>query len=367
MITRFALLLTLLATLCAVLPATTARADETADTVAAICTAEGIPSGVVLVRHGDEPARTYPFGLAEIESGKPVEADSLFRVGSITKTFMAVLALKLIADGYFTLDDPITDHLPEAQYWFGHITDPRAITVRDLLQHSSGLPDYVELLAELPPVLQEILSEHDWRQVEIPRVVHNLPATFAPGTDVSYTNTGYTVLGLLMERATDRPLAELCHEYIFDPVGLDDTYYAATEQTPPQAHAYLMHEGELHDVTNLDLPQVAGAAGSILTDADDLARFATALFAGDLLTPEQWAAMTDWRAMSSRTDYGLGLMKRQYKGHMYYGHGGETLGYRAAMYWFPDDELLVLGFANLGYSEVEKALTAAIELELGLE
>ena len=164
------------------------------------------------------------------------------------------------------------------------------------------------------------------------------------------------MLGLLLERVTGRPLAELCNTYIFDPLGLEHTYYAATEATPPQAHAYLLDQGEFQDVTRLDLPEVAGAAGCILTDAADLARFARALFTGDLLTVEQWAEMTAWKPLSQRTDYGLGLMKCTYKGHQYYGHGGETLGYRAAMFWFPQEDLLVIGFANLGYSEVENRL-----------
>jgi len=348
-------------------PVHAAVPEELAAAVSAESAAAGIPGSVILLQNLGEEPQIYTHGLSDITTGDPVRPDSLFRIGSITKTYMAVLTLKLASGGHLDLDDPITDYLPESRRWFGHITDPARITVRDLLQHTSGLPDYVEILAELPPILQQILSEHDWRQVELPEIIHKREALFPPGEGCSYTNTGYTVLGLLIERAVGRPLDELCHEYIFYPLGLDDTYYAALEETPPQAHAYLLTHGELIDVTMLDMPQVAGTAGCILTDADDLAAFAMAVFSEGFLTDSEWVEMSSFKRMSKRTEYGLGLMKRTYKGHMYYGHGGETLGYRAAMYWFPEEELLVIGFANLGYSEVERALYAAIDLELGLE
>jgi D-alanyl-D-alanine carboxypeptidase len=140
---------------------------------------------------------------------------------------------------------------------------------------------------------------------------------------------------------------------------LTDTYYAATQATPVQAPGYTLLADGYHEVTALDLPEVAAAAGCILADADDVLRYAEALFGGKLLTDEQWLKMAEWREMGDAL-YGLGLMRKQSYGIEFIGHSGGTLGYRAGMYWLPAEDLIIVGLSNLGESDFGSVLVAAV-------
>jgi D-alanyl-D-alanine carboxypeptidase len=331
------------------------------DTVDQARVAADIPGCIVLIALPDGREFSVASGVRNVAAGTPLREDDLFRIGSITKTFTGVLALKLAEQGRLKLDDPLVQYVPEAREWFSGMVEIDKVTLRNLLQHTSGIPDYVEPLMNLPPRIIAEMAQLSWDEYDIPELVYGRPALFPVGEGCSYTNTGYALLGIALERASGLSLARLLHRYIFDPLRLRHTYYAATEHTPPQVDGYRRDHMGLHQVTSWDRPEIAAAGGGILTNLADLQAYAQALFGGGLLTPEQWSQMTGWRKMSDTQDYGLGLSRFHEQGLDELGHGGGTLGYRAGMYYIQSEDVLVLGLANRGSSPLEDVMYAALK------
>jgi D-alanyl-D-alanine carboxypeptidase len=183
-----------------------------------------------------------------------------------------------------------------------------------------------------------------------------------------YSNTNYLLAGLALERATGRGMAELLHEYIFDPLGMADTYYAATEATPEQARGYIRLDGDFVDATEWDNPQAAWATGCILSTVADQLKFVTAMKEVDrggneLLGADSLAQQLDFRALGvdSDTEYGLGIARQEVEGHEVWGHSGGTLAYRAGTYWLPLEDIVVIGFSNWRHGDLESLLIAAVE------
>ncbi|PJN31614.1 serine hydrolase [Streptomyces sp. CB02959] len=260
--------------------------------------------------------RDYAVGVADLRTGARAPVDGQVRAGSNTKTFTAVVVLQLVGEGKVELDTPIDHYLPGLVR--GEGIDGRAITVRQLLQHTSGLPNYTEFLSAEP------FGEDRHRYYQ-PRDLLDLAFThkalFAPGTDWSYSNTNYILAGLLIERITGRPFAEQLSKRVIEPLGLRHTYVpAAGDEGLRDAHPRGYHAsgpgGALNDVTEMD-PSSAWAAGELVSSPSDLSRFFSALLGGRLLKPAQLTEMKTTVRMPDRPGaaaevrYGLGLMRTQ--------------------------------------------------------
>ncbi len=244
------------------------------------------------------------------------------------------------------------------------------MTIRQLLGHQSGVPDTLNQLRDAVPWMLDLLDGDG-------RLLHSLPQLagdgepFAPGEGCRYSNTGYIVAGDVLQAAAGRGLAVLLYHYIFAPLGLENTYYAATEKTPPQARGYIFAEGEFADVTLFDRAELAGAAGAVLASADDLADFGRALFGGGqsnaghsmLLSPEQLAQLTAFHEMESGSEYGLGLFRTAIGGREALGHSGATVGYRAELWYFPETGVIAVALANAGRAPLKGIIEAALEAE----
>lgn len=260
-------------------------------------------------------------GAAERGSSRPVPLNGRYRIGSITKTFVSVVVLQLVGEGKVELDQPISRHLP------GLLPDGDRITVRMLLQHTSGLHDYTaDLFADLADF--ETLRWRTWQPSELIALSTAEPLDFEPGSRWSYSNTNYVVLGELIAKLTGRPYGDAVERRVLKPLGLRDTSVPGTrvDVPGPHAHGYLRYApGKFTDATRLN-PSMAHAAGEMISTTADTDRFVDALLGGELLEPALLAEML--RTSELSPDYGLGVERVDVPcGKVAHGHSGGIPGY----------------------------------------
>lgn len=266
---------------------------------------------------------TVRSGIAEYGSKKPVPHNGTFRIGSVTKPFVSTVVLQLVGEGRLDLDAPVSRHLPG-------LVDDR-ITVRQLMQHTSGLYDYAQALP-LDPAGFPGMRFKTWNPHELVTISTSRPLDFEPGSKWSYSNTGYVVLGLLIEKITGRPYQQAVEQRILKPLRLNDTVLPrnSVEVPGPHAHGYYPDaNGKPVDVTRLS-PSWGWAAGEMISTTRDLDTFLRALLAGKLLKPAQQKELT--RTTAASPDYGLGIgVVRLPCGTTVYGHDGLIPGYATVM------------------------------------
>jgi D-alanyl-D-alanine carboxypeptidase len=283
---------------------------EMADLVAA-----GVPGVVVLVRRDGRTVRLAA-GYANLAKETPMGVGDRFRIGSVTKPFIATVVLQLVDEGKLSLDDSVERWLP------GRIPNGDHITIRDLLSHRSGLFDYLHDQRVLKPYLNGNFG-YVWSPRDLIRVSTGHPPLFEPGAKFSYSNTNYILLGMIIEAAAGKPIKEQLNKRIFEPLGLRSTLLATSRAIPgPHANGYLISgKNHLQDVTAVS-PSYAWTAGGIVSTADDIARFYRALLGGRLLPP------TLLKEMETTTDgYGLGVFKTPSPCGAILGHDGAIAAY----------------------------------------
>jgi D-alanyl-D-alanine carboxypeptidase len=314
-------------------------------------------TGVALrVERGDEVVFDGAGGFASLEDQTPLASTDRFRTGSVAKTFTAVLVLQLVDAGVLTLDDPVGQWLDDPVV--GHIPYVDRITLRQLLTHTSGVYDYFD---DDSPFWQDAYFGQgaDWTRVWTPLEVlayadgaRHAPY-FAPGESAHYSNTGYVLLGLILERATGQGYAEQLRARITDPLGLADTVYAATEPVPGgTVDAYHLIDGELVNVSAIH-PSAYGPAAGMVSTTRDLARFAGALFGGELLSPASLNEMfTFIPGDRPGFEVGMGVFRRQMPGsEILVGNSGDGPGAGARLYRPVDTDLTVVLLTNTGGDE----------------
>ncbi|MEU9378370.1 serine hydrolase domain-containing protein [Streptomyces sp. NPDC048255] len=302
-----------------------ARPDSVQQGLNALVHSDGLPAALATVKGREGRSRTYTAGLGDVATGSKVPRDGQVRIGSNTKTFTAVVVLQLVGEGKIDLDAPVETYLPGLVR--GEGIDGRHITVRQLLQHTSGLPDYESLVGE------DILQHRYFEPRDLLDLAFRRKADFAPGTNWAYSNTNYVVAGLIVQKVTGRPLAEETDRRVIKRIGLRHTYFPApgdvTIREPhPQGYHRDAAGAPLRDVTEID-PSAAWAAGQMISTNSDLNQFFTALLAGRLLPAAQLAQMrTTVPIGDTGAGYGLGLLSRPLScGGVYWGHGGDISGY----------------------------------------
>ena len=304
--------------------------------------------GVALaVDQGGEVLFDGAAGLANGETQTPLSPTDRFRIYSITKTFTAVLVLQLVDEGVLSLDDTVTEWLDDPAV--ARIPNVEQITLRQLLTHTSGVYDYYNG-ADSPFVDDAITGEGaDWSKVWTPQELlayvdgTRQEADFAPGQGVNYSDTNYILLGLIVEQAGGQSIPEQLHTRILDPLGLTDTFFAAAEPVPGGTVAGYHRLGdELIDVSGINLSW-ASTQGGMVSTAEDLARFADALFGGDLIEPASLEAMlTFLPADEQGREWGLGVARLRTPVGGLIGMNGSGPGFVARMYWLPNGATVVL-------------------------
>ncbi|MFD9908782.1 serine hydrolase domain-containing protein [Streptomyces sp. NPDC059063] len=273
-------------------------------------------------------------GTAELGTVRPVPWDGRFRIGSLTKTFTATVVLQLVGEGQLSLDDTVEHWLP------GVVPAGSRITVRQLLQHTSAVPD---VLGDIPA----LNSAADYRAErlrtytpeELVALAMRHPTTIAPGS-WSYSNTNYILAGMIIKKVTGHSWADEVNARIIAPLGLTRTSTPGTSPSVPGPHARgyrTFGTGTTLEVTEFN-PSAVDASGSIISSADDLSRFYAALFDGRLLEPAQLDEMTTTvSAPELHARYGLGLAKVSLPcGGSYFTHVGEVSGYHTQVGVTPD-------------------------------
>lgn len=291
---------------------------------------EGAVAAVAEVRDGRRVWRGGS-GVVRLGGSEPVATRSRFRAGSITKTFVATVVLQLVAEGRLQLDDPVSRWLP------GVVPNGRHITVRELLDQTSGIADYLDTLP-LPPD-PAFLADRDrtWTGPElIGRATAEPPLSDHPGEAFSYSNTNYLLLGEVVEKVTGRSYAAEIGRRIIRPLRLHGTSLPGTEERIPGPHPHgyvpIATDGgqRLVDYTESN-PSVMGAGGEIISTTADLDRFSAALLRGRLLPRRLVTLMTSPGIDGSR--YGLGLFLKDTPCHVpVVGHDGDAASYQSWSY-----------------------------------
>ncbi len=286
---------------------------------------DGQPAALASVEDRAGRTRTYTAGVGDLATGAKVPRDGQVRIGSNTKTFTAVVVLQLVAEGKISLDAKVDDYLPGLVRGKG--IDGRRITVRELLQHTSGIPEYGEHITD------EEMKDRYFEPRDLLDIALRYEAEFEPGEKWSYSNTNYVLAGLIVQKVTGRPLTEEMDRRIMKRIGLRHTYFPApgdkTIREPhPRGYARSSAGATPVDFTEVD-PSAGWAAGQMISTNSDLNRFFTALLDGRLLPAAQLAQMrTTVPVGDTGSHYGLGLMSRQLScGGVYWGHGGDIVGY----------------------------------------
>lgn len=309
-------------TLVVLLAATTAAPALAAGSVQAsldVLTAQdGVPGAEAVIQDGHR-TRVVRSGAGNVTTGKPFPRNGSFRAGSVTKSFVATVVLQLVGEGRVKLDAPVERYLP------GLLPD-RRITVRQLLQHTSGIPDYLQEFDLSDP---EALRHRGAEPAELVAMALKHPALFTPGTSWSYSNTNYIVAGMLAEKVTGHALGDLIAQRITRPLGLRDTYLPRRgDEELPDPHA-VGYTPDLVDFSDFDAT-IAGAAGGLVSTPADLDRFYGALLGGRLLRPAELAEMkrtvpADLGVPGAR--YGLGVGSIPLSCGEFWGHEGGIIGF----------------------------------------
>ncbi|MFJ8439490.1 serine hydrolase domain-containing protein [Kitasatospora griseola] len=290
---------------------------------------DGAPAALATVKGRDGRARTYTAGVGDAATGAKVPVDGQVRIGSDTKTFTAVVVLQLVAEGKVGLDASVDTYLPGLVRGDG--IDGRNVTVRQLLQHTSGLPDYMNPAGVLADP-KRYFEPRELLDAALAKKAH-----FAPGAQWEYSNTNYLLAGMIVQKVTGRPIGEEINKRIVDRVGLRHTYFPAPgDMTIREAHPkgyQRAADGSLRDYTELD-PSWGWAAGAMISTNTDVTRFYEALLGGRLLPAAQLAQMRTTVAaelLGPGVRYGLGLISRPLScGGLSWGHGGAIPGYENA-------------------------------------
>ncbi|WP_030233590.1 serine hydrolase domain-containing protein [Streptomyces sp. NRRL S-350] len=307
-------------------PTAAPGADSVQKGLNALVRTDGVPAALATVRGRNGRARYYTAGVGDLATGAKAPVDGQIRIGSNTKTFTAVVVLQLVGEGRVDLDATVDTYLPGVVRSEG--VDGRGITVRQLLQHTSGLPDYEGLLDEAS------LRYRYFEPRELLDLALGKKPESAPGEKFGYSSTNYVLAGLIVQKVTGRPLAEEIDRRVVRRLGLRHTYFPAAgdrtiREPHPKGYRKDSADGPLRDFTEMD-PSAGWAAGQMISTDSDLNRFFTELLVpGRLLPAAQLAQMrTTVPIGDTGAGAGLGILSRPLScGGVYWGHGGDIPGY----------------------------------------
>ncbi|KXY42944.1 MULTISPECIES: serine hydrolase domain-containing protein [Bacillus] len=270
---------------------------------------------------------SYAAGVADLSTKKPMKTDFRFRIGSVTKTFTATVILQLAGENRLNLDDSIEKWLPGVIQGNGY--DDKQITIRQLLNHTSGIANYTT-----SKDFNMMDTKKSYTAEELVKMGISMPPDFAPGKSWSYSNTGYVLLGILIEKVTGNSYAEEIENRIIEPLELSNTFLPGNSSVIPgtkHARGYIQLDGasEPKDVTYYN-PSMGSSAGDMISTADDLNKFFTYLLGGKLLKEQQLKQMltTVPTGTDELGDSGLGIFKMKLSnGVSIWGHGGSIPGF----------------------------------------
>jgi len=314
-----------------------------------------VPGLQAFVRMADGSTWSGVSGTTDLARKDPMQPEDVLRIGSTTKTFTAVLVLKLVEDGRLSLDDPLSN-------WFPAIPDAEAITVRDLLSHSSGIPEIIQR-----GLMKSVIPSTYWTRDQLLQLISQDKPLFTPGSQFSYSNSNYILLGFIVEEITGKPILQLLHEQILDPLNLKNTYFIPYE--PARARLVTGFDRDLAKIPgmleitpgNTSWATLAFTSGAMASNADDLGVFFDNLFEGKLLLSSTMEEMTTFLpatnpGLDAQTGSGLGLMRFEVDGQELIGHVGEFMGSSSIAMYAPDKGYTIIVTSNLSNPDLTSVL-----------
>lgn len=313
------------------------------------------PGAAVIVTKDGKPIYRKAFGLANVELNVAVKPEHVFRIGSVTKQFTAVAILMLMEEGKLSLTDDITRFLPD------YPTKGKRITIEHLLTHTSGIKSYTGMSEWMP------LWRKDMTLTELIDLFKGQPLDFEPGTKWLYNNSGYVLLGAIIEKASGQLYADFLKTRIFDPLGMKHTMVDETERIiAGRAAGYDKTPDGYRNATYLSMTQ-PHAAGALVSTVDDLAKWDAALYTEKLL--KQSTLLKAWTPYiltdGKSTGYGYGWMLGTYEGHRVVEHGGGIHGFTSNGIRFPDERLYVAVLTNNPPSNADNLAIRLAGIALG--
>jgi D-alanyl-D-alanine carboxypeptidase len=332
-------------------------ATTTADSLVRDFIARGeAPAVTVAVIRGVDTVLFAGYGKADLEHDVAATSQSVFRIGSVTKQFTAAAVIQLMEQGKLRLEDSIGAHLGSLP------TAWRGVTVQQLLDHTSGIPSYTDIGESWVRRWGEAMTPR-----QIVALVAERPMDFAPGTAWRYNNTGYTLLGMLIEKHTGKPWGDDFNTRFAEPLGLDNTLNCRSALIiPGRVRGYERFNDGWMNAVYLSMTQPY-SAGALCSTIGDLTRWNQALHQGRVVSPDSYRMMTTPTGVAATAPlrYGLGLIRDTVAGHQMITHGGNINGFASANAWIPDADLSVTILANSGRAKVEALLRQLIRAAVG--
>ncbi len=286
-------------------------------------------------------------GYSDLAAQTAMVAEDRFQIASLTKPFVATVVLQLMEEGKLGLEDPVDRWLPPSV--LASVPFAEKITIRQLLNHTSGIHDYTD---PDTPFGQDLVHSafRSWRPQELVAQIEGAAPYFAPGAagQWHYSNTNYILLGLVVEAATGSTVALEIRRRILEPLRLRDTFFAGEEKIAGgfvRGYWDIRQQGNLDDLTDVQ-PSSTWAAGAMVSNAADVARFTEALFGGELLKSETLNQMLSFVEAEDGGGYGLGISRFDTPWGRAWGHTGSILGYESLMLYLPDSGVTAVALLN---------------------
>ena len=315
--------------------------DQSIDALMAEYSSPNTPGAAVLVMKNDSIVFSKAYGLADLEVQRPVTKATNFRLASVTKEFTAMCIMLLAERGRLSYEDSLAKFFPDFPSY------GRAISIRQLLNHTSGLVDYESLIPDSDTV--QVLDK------DCLALLMNADSLyFPPGTKFQYSNTGYAFLALIIVKVSGQRFADFLKENIFDRVGMPTTvaFENGISSVQNRAYGYSYTNGQWLRTDQSVTSAVLGDGG-IYSNVEEMSRWIAALYKHALISPAtQHAAWADGQLNDGTLiDYGFGWHLETYRGLRHPHHGGSTMGFRNHIHLFPDQKLMVIVLTNRNHGE----------------
>lgn len=333
-----------------------ARVAATVDSLArAWIAARASPAVSIAVIRGRDTLAFGGWGMADLENEVPATARTVYQIGSVTKQFASVAVMQEVERGRVALDDSIGAHLPTLPAAW------RGVTVRQLLNHTSGIPSYTSLGPRWA---------RRWGEVMPPDTLVALsasePMDFSPGAQWRYNNTGYVLLGMLIEKVTGRSWADDVRLRFVEPHGLADTRWCDVRPLiPRRARGYEAAAGGFRNAAFLEMSQPY-SAGALCSTVGDLAKWNALLHGGNLVSAASYAAMTTPEGAAAPRRYGFGLGVDTLGGRTLIQHGGGINGFLSENAWFPESQTSVTVLTNATGANPGRLMRQVARAALGI-
>ena len=335
-------------------------------------TAQGVVGITMAVHRPAQGMWLGASGKADLHNNIDLQSCNITRMGSTIKLFTATVILLIQEEGRIDIDDKISDYLDQA--YLDRIENADRATIRQLLQHSSGIYNYIQSLTFQTASLNDLLRE--WKADELLHFAKGKAAYFEPGTDVAYSNTNYILLGLLIERIEGKPLYQVYEEKLFGPLGLNFSLFAGKNPVP-----YGIARGYIDLYSNLQVIESTynsgwdyyTADGGLISNPYDMSQFFEALMDGRILKPTSLNEMLSFRFPNTPDEdffplaYGLGIFEIETPQGLAYMHSGDAIGYYANMMYFPDDSTTIVYAVNSNYGQIDQFVSTQEAIETIIE